>query len=142
MPSVVKNPPPMLADTGPALPDTLAKPCPVPNDPPSARALTASSSVGWRVMRLMTPPIAWLPHSTDCAPRSTSMRAMLPTSRLPKLNPPPGDDGSFSFTPSISATVWSLSAPRMLTPVVVPGPPLRVTVTPGVWRSRSDTTTA
>jgi hypothetical protein len=44
--------------------------------------------------------------------------------------------------PSISATVWSLSAPRMLTEVAVPTPPLRVTLTPGVWRSRSATTTA
>ena len=70
------------------------------------------------------------------------MRAMLPISSVPKLNPPPGDDGSFSFTPSISATVWSLSAPRMLSEAVVPTPPLRATVTPGVCSNRSDTVAA
>ena len=67
------------------------------------------------------------------------MRAMLPTRRFPKLKPPPGDDGSLSFTPSMSATVWSLSAPRMNTDVVVPMPPLRVKVMPGTLRNRSTT---
>ena len=90
-------------------------------------------------MRFTTPPIAWLPHSTDEGPRSTSIRSMLPTSRLPKLKPPPGEEGSFSFTPSISATVWSLSAPRMNTEVAAPVEPLRVIVTPGTVRSRSPT---
>ena len=88
---------------------------------------------------LTTPPIAWLPQITDWDPRTTSIRAMLPVSRLPKLKPPPGEDGSFSRMPSISATVWSASAPRMLTPVDVPMPPLRAKVTPGTVRSRSTT---
>ena len=67
---------------------------------------------------------------------------MLPISSAPKSNPPAGEEGSLILTPSIRATVWSLPAPRMLTPVTVPTLPLRTTVTPGVWLSSSDTTTA
>jgi hypothetical protein len=86
---------------------------------------------------LTTPPMAWLPHRVDWAPRRISMRAMSPTSRLPLLKPPCVEDGSFSLTPSISTTVCWLSAPRMLRLVVVPGPPLRVKLTPGCWASSS-----
>ena len=88
---------------------------------------------------LTTPPMAWLPHRVDWAPRSTSMRAVSPTSRLPKLKPPCVEDGSFNLTPSIRTTVCWLSAPRMLTPVDVPTPPLRVKLTPGVWANSSTT---
>jgi hypothetical protein len=35
-------------------------------------------------------------------------------------------DGSFSFTPSMTTTVWSLSAPRMRKLVEPPTPPLRL----------------
>ncbi len=64
---------------------------------------------------------------------------MSPISRLPLLKPPWVEDGSFSLTPSISTTVCWVSAPRMLRLVAVPGPPLRVKLTPGVWASSSVT---
>ena len=44
-----------------------------------------------------------------------------------------------TFTPSISTTVWSVSAPRMLSEVVSPGPPFLVSTTPGV-RARMSAT--
>ena len=57
--------------------------------------------------------------------------------RFWKSKPPPVEEGSFSCTPSINTTVWSLSAPRMKTDVGWPTPPLRARVMPGVRTSRS-----
>ena len=85
----------------------------------------------------MTPPIAWLPYSVDCAPRRISIRPVPAASRLSKNTPPAVDHGSVSWTPSISRTVSSLPAPRMNTEVSWPTPPLRWKLTPGTVASRS-----
>ncbi|VVT12694.1 hypothetical protein SPHINGO391_430058 [Sphingomonas aurantiaca] len=104
-------------------------------------ARACSPSAGAAVMMLTTPPIAWLPQGTELGPRSTSIRSTELASRLPKSKPPPVEAGSLTRTPSITTKVWSDSAPRIRTPVSAPSVPLRVTVTPGVVASRSDTTT-
>jgi hypothetical protein len=54
-------------------------------DPASTLAVPSKALVGWVVTTLTTPPMAWLPHRVDWAPRSTSMRAMSPPTRLAKL---------------------------------------------------------
>jgi hypothetical protein len=55
---------------------------------------------------------------------------------------PPGADGSLILTPSISTMVSLDSAPRMLTDVGDPMPPLAENVTPGVRMRRSVKLTA
>ena len=83
------------------------------------------------VVTATTPPIAWLPHGRLFAPRSTSIRSIVPSIRLPKSNPPPGDEGSPTRTPSMTTSVWSVSAPRIRRLVTPPSAPYWLSVTPG-----------
>ena len=91
------------------------------------------STRAWRVDRPLDATA--LVHGLSSHMRSTEL-----DSRLPKLKPPPVDEGSLTRTPSITTSVWSASAPRIRTLVSAPIVPLRVTVTPGVVASRSETT--
>ena len=84
---------------------------------------------------LTTPPIASLPQSAERGPLTTSMRSTMSGVTFCSAGKPmvPG----LMRTPSISTSVWLLSAPRMNTEVGWPGPPVRATSTPAWKRSRS-----
>ncbi len=79
----------------------------------------------------MTPPTASEPQIVLFEPRSTSILPAVPSSRLPKSNPPEGLAWSATRTPSIRTSTWSELAPRRLTLVTRPIPPLRDSDSPG-----------
>src|SRR3569623_971899 len=132
MPPVRRYPAVSAPETMPVLPDTPALANKVSKLPYSTLPRACRPLVGAAVTTLPPPPIAWLPHGTELGPRNISTRSIDPDNRLAKSNPPPGDDGSLTRTPSINVSVCSPSAPRIRTALNPPIPPLRVTVTPGV----------
>src|SRR3569623_693050 len=141
MPPVRRYPAVSAPETMPVLPDTPALANKVSKLPYSTLPRACRPLVGAAVTTLPPPPIAWLPHGTELGPRKISTRSIDPDNRLAKSNPPPGDDGSLTRTPSINVSVCSPSAPRIRTALNPPIPPLRVTVTPGVVASKSDSAT-
>ena len=54
---------------------------------------------------LTTPPIASEPQSVDWGPRNISIDSMLDVDKYSKLYPPPGEEASFTGTPSTKTSV-------------------------------------
>ena len=59
----------------------------------------------------------------DIGPRTISMRSTSARVSTPKLNNPPGSEGSFSGMPSRKTRVWLELVPRVKALALAPGPP-------------------
>ena len=91
-----------------------------------------------RVMTLTTAPIASLPQSALCGPRTISMRSTWPVARYSQRNSSPVA-GSLARTPSINTSTWLASEPRTRTWVCDPIPPVCEIAKPGTERRTSVT---
>ena len=76
-----------------------------------------------------TPPTASLPYRAEAGPLRISMRSIMSTGMVSQLGLPVVAEPK--RTPSINSTVWRASAPRMLTLLFLPNPPLALNWTPG-----------
>jgi len=91
-------------------------------------------------MILITPPTACEPYNVPPPPRKISMRSTFSVVSVLKSKAP--SVTLLTSTPSISTRVWSDSAPRMKTDVVVPREPFCTTSRLGTLRSASATVSA